>query len=110
MEAAFVNTVHPGDVVVVAVNGLFGQRMTDVAARCGAEVVAVDNVTAALNYGLNKVRFPAPVPVGSKVRATVTLTAAQRKQAGVEAVFGLVYETEGGSRPACVADVVVLYR
>jgi alanine-glyoxylate transaminase/serine-glyoxylate transaminase/serine-pyruvate transaminase len=43
MEAAFVNTVHPGDVVVVAVNGLFGQRMCDVAARCGAEVVAVDH-------------------------------------------------------------------
>ena len=43
MEAAFVNTVHPGDVVVVAVNGLFGQRMTDVAARCGAEVVTVEH-------------------------------------------------------------------
>src|SRR5918995_989429 len=43
MEASFVNTVHPGDVVVVAVNGLFGQRMTDVAARCGAEVVAVEH-------------------------------------------------------------------
>ena len=39
MEAAFVNTVHPGDVVVVAVNGLFGQRMCEVASRCGAEVV-----------------------------------------------------------------------
>jgi alanine-glyoxylate transaminase / serine-glyoxylate transaminase / serine-pyruvate transaminase len=43
MEAAFVNTVHRGDVVVVAVNGLFGQRMCDVAARCGAEVVAVEH-------------------------------------------------------------------
>ena len=43
MEAAFVNPVHPGDVVVVAVNGLFGQRMCDVAARCGAEVVAVEH-------------------------------------------------------------------
>src|SRR5918993_6127043 len=43
MEAAFVNTVHPGDVVVVAVNGLFGQRMVDVASRCGAEVVAVEH-------------------------------------------------------------------
>ncbi|MFC6288430.1 pyridoxal-phosphate-dependent aminotransferase family protein [Nocardioides sp. GCM10027113] len=43
MEAAFVNTVHPGDVVVVAVNGLFGRRMTDVAARCGAEVVVVEH-------------------------------------------------------------------
>jgi len=43
MEAAFVNTVHPGDVAVIAVNGLFGQRMCDVAARCGAEVVAVEH-------------------------------------------------------------------
>jgi alanine-glyoxylate transaminase/serine-glyoxylate transaminase/serine-pyruvate transaminase len=42
MEAAFVNLVHPGDVVVVGVNGLFGQRMCDVAGRAGAEVVAVE--------------------------------------------------------------------
>jgi len=43
MEAAFVNTVQPGDVAVVAVNGLFGQRMCDVAARCGAEVIPVEH-------------------------------------------------------------------
>ena len=42
MEAAFVNSVDPGDVVVVGVNGLFGERMCDVAARCGAEVIRVD--------------------------------------------------------------------
>ena len=42
MEAAFVNFLGPGDVVVVGVNGLFGERMCDVAARCGAEVVGVD--------------------------------------------------------------------
>jgi alanine-glyoxylate transaminase/serine-glyoxylate transaminase/serine-pyruvate transaminase len=42
MEAAFVNTVGPGDVVVIGVNGLFGERMCDVAGRCGAEVVRVD--------------------------------------------------------------------
>lgn len=42
MEAAFVNTLDPGDVVVVAVNGLFGERMVDIAGRCGAEVVRVD--------------------------------------------------------------------
>ena len=42
MEAAFVNTVGPGDTVVVAVNGLFGERMVDVAERCGATVVRVD--------------------------------------------------------------------
>jgi alanine-glyoxylate transaminase / serine-glyoxylate transaminase / serine-pyruvate transaminase len=43
MEAAFVNTVGPCDVAVIAVNGLFGERMCDVAARCGAEVVRVDH-------------------------------------------------------------------
>ena len=43
MEAAFVNTVHEGDVVVVGVNGLFGQRMCEVAARCGADVVPVEH-------------------------------------------------------------------
>ena len=43
MEAAFVNTVAPGDVVVIGVNGLFGERMCDVAGRCGAEVVRVDS-------------------------------------------------------------------
>ncbi|MGE3621442.1 MAG: alanine--glyoxylate aminotransferase family protein [Acidimicrobiia bacterium] len=43
MEAAFVNFVRPGDVVVVAVNGLFGQRMVDVAERCGGKVVAVEH-------------------------------------------------------------------
>ena len=42
MEASFVNVVNPGDVVVIGVNGVFGQRMTDVAARCGAEVVRVE--------------------------------------------------------------------
>jgi alanine-glyoxylate transaminase / serine-glyoxylate transaminase / serine-pyruvate transaminase len=42
MEAAFVNVVEPGDVVVVGVNGVFGQRMVDVASRCGAEVVSVE--------------------------------------------------------------------
>ena len=44
MEAAFVNVVRPGDVVVVAVNGLFGQRMVEVASRCGAEVIPVEHV------------------------------------------------------------------
>lgn len=74
-----------------------------------ADVLQIGELTAALNYGLNKVRFPAPVPVGSKIRAVVTVNDAQQKTSGVEAVFGLTYEIEGGSRPACVADVVVLY-
>ena len=75
-----------------------------------AEVLTVDNVTAALNYGLNKVRFPSPVPVGSKLRVTVTVTAARQKPTGIEVVFALTAEIDGASRPACIAGVVVLYR
>lgn len=75
-----------------------------------AQTVEVDEVAAALNYGLNKVRFPSPVPVGSRIRGTVELVAAQSKPAGIEAAFRVTYEIEGGTRPACIAECVVLYR
>ena len=75
-----------------------------------AEAIVIENFTAALNYGLNKVRFPAPVPVGSRLRATVVLAAAERKPAGIEAVLRLTYQVDGAERPAAVADTVVLYR
>jgi acyl dehydratase len=74
-----------------------------------AEVLEIRELTAALNYGLNKVRFPAPVRVGSQVRAAVTVASAQQKTSGVESVFKLTYEIDGEARPACVADVIVLY-
>jgi acyl dehydratase len=74
-----------------------------------SEVLQIREVTAALNYGLNKVRFPAPVPVGAKIRGVVTVMSAQQKTSGVEGVFTLTYEIDGGDRPACVADVIVLY-
>ena len=66
-------------------------------------------LTAALNYGVNKVRFPAPVRVGSQVRATVAVMRAEQKTSGLEAEFALTYEIDGDKRPACVADVIVLY-
>ena len=76
-----------------------------------AETLSVQKLEAVLNYGLNKVRFPAPVPVGGRVRGTVTLHRAEpRAGGGVEAVFAVVWELEGSDRPACVAEVVVLYR
>jgi acyl dehydratase len=74
-----------------------------------AQVLQIRELTAALNYGLNKVRFPAPVRVGSQIRASVTVTSAQQKTSGVESVFTLSYEIDGERRPACVADVIVLY-
>jgi acyl dehydratase len=74
-----------------------------------AQVLEIRELTAALNYGLNKVRFPAPVRVGSQVRAVVYVASAQQKTSGVESVFTLTYEIDGEARPACVADVIVLY-
>ena len=74
-----------------------------------SEVLQIREVTAALNCGLNKVRFPAPVRVGSQIRAIVSVMSAQQKTSGVESVFELTYEIDGEKRPACVADVIVLY-
>jgi acyl dehydratase len=74
-----------------------------------SQVLQIRELTAALNYGLNRVRFPAPLPVGSQVRAAVTVLRAQQKTSGVESVFTLTYEIDGEGRPACVADVIVLY-
>lgn len=75
-----------------------------------AEVLAVEELSAVLNYGLNRVRFPSPVPVGSRLRGDVTLSNANQRPVGVEAVFTVVYELEGSDRPACVAEVVAIYR
>lgn len=74
-----------------------------------AQVLEIRELTAALNYGLNKVRFPAPVRVGSHVRAAVRVASAHQKTSGVESVFTLTFEIDGEDRPACVADVIVLY-
>ena len=74
-----------------------------------SEVLEIREQTAALNYGLNKVRFPIPVRVGARIRGAVTVMSARQKTSGVESVFTLTYEIEGEDRPACVADVIVLY-
>jgi len=73
------------------------------------QVLQIRELTAALNFGLDRVRFPAPVRVDSQIRATVTVMRAEQKTSGVEAVFTLTYEIDGEKRPACVADVIVLY-
>lgn len=75
-----------------------------------AEALVVEELQAAVNYGLNKVRFPTPVPVGARLRAAVELVGAQEKPAGIEAVIRLTYEVDGADRPACIAETVVLYR
>ena len=73
------------------------------------DVAVVDNVRVILNYGLNRVRFPAPVRVGARIRARVTLSDLTELEGGAETVYHLVYEIEGGTKPPCVADFVVRY-
>jgi len=74
------------------------------------EIVAIEGCGLIVNYGLNKVRFPAPVPVGSMLRLQLTLTAAEgRPDGSVEAIFALTFEVQGGSKPVCVAESVLRY-
>jgi acyl dehydratase len=74
-----------------------------------AEIYRVEGVSMGLNYGTNKVRFPAPVPVGSKVRASAQLVELTPIAIGTQAVVRVTIEIEGGSKPACVADVAWVY-
>ncbi|MBS1674354.1 MAG: MaoC family dehydratase [Actinobacteria bacterium] len=73
------------------------------------EVVAIDQVRTRVNYGLNKVRFTAPVPVGAEIRGVVSLLGATEKSGGVEAVFSITVELKGSERPAMIAESVILY-
>jgi acyl dehydratase len=59
-----------------------------------------------VNYGLNKVRFPAPVPSGSRVRATAKLQSVEEVQGGVQLTSQVTVEREGGDKPVCVAETV----
>jgi acyl dehydratase len=70
------------------------------------ELLGADDSVMGINYGLDRVRFPAPVPVGSRVRAHGTLRSATPDGPGMRTVIELVYEVEGGDRPPCVAEVV----
>jgi acyl dehydratase len=74
------------------------------------ELLLVDGVSMAVNYGTNKVRFTAPVPVGARVRALGELLAVREKGSTVEATVKLTYELEGSDRSPCFAELVVLYQ
>ena len=62
-----------------------------------------------LNYGYDKVRFPAPLPIGSRVRMRATLSAAVEVPGGVQFTVTQTFEREGGDKPVCVADAVARY-
>ncbi len=75
----------------------------------GQEVFGVEGITMAINYGLERVRFPAPVPVGSRVRAGIEIREVTETAAGVRVGYRYTIELEGSDKPACVADTLVLY-
>ena len=73
------------------------------------EVVEVHGFSMALNYGCEKVRFPSPVPVGSKLRAGAELMSVEPVTGGYQVAMKLTFEVEGASKPSCVAEVVYRY-
>ena len=73
------------------------------------EVVPRQGGGMAVNYGLNKVRFPAPVPVGSRVRGTFTVDSVDDQDWGFQAQMRATVEREGGDKPVCVAELIFRY-
>ena len=71
-----------------------------------AEAVAFEDVRMSLNYGLNRVRFPSPVPVGSRLRALCVLDGFEVIAGGAQLTVTVTVEREGGAKPACVAEWV----
>lgn len=73
------------------------------------QVFAVSGVAMGVNYGAEKIRFPSPVPVGSKVRLGIKLLAVDEIQGGAQSTQEFTFEVEGASKPSCVAQVIFRY-
>lgn len=70
------------------------------------DLIRVPGAKMGVNYGCNKVRFPAPVPVGARIRGSGELVEATEVAGGVQIVVRVTVEIEGGGKPACVAETV----
>jgi acyl dehydratase len=73
------------------------------------QVMRVEGMKMGVNYGTNKVRFPSPVPVGSRLRATAVLKEVTEAGGGVQVTAAVTVEREGGDKPVCVAESVSRY-
>ena len=73
------------------------------------EVVAVSDAVMVVNYGVDRVRFPSPLPLGAAVRAEVTLSELHDVPDGVQVTLHLVYHVADQAKPCCVADVLLRY-
>jgi acyl dehydratase len=70
------------------------------------ELFSFEGFAFGVNYGCNKVRFPAPLPVGSKVRMRATLANVEDVPGGIQITTALTFEVEGGEKPVCVAETL----
>jgi acyl dehydratase len=73
------------------------------------EVVPRQGGSMSINYGLNRVRFPAPVPVGSRLRATFEVVDLDEQEWGGQATMQATIDRDGGDKPVCVAEIVFRY-
>lgn len=73
------------------------------------DLLEVEGVSSAINYGLNKVRFPSAVPTGSKLSARATVGSVAATAAGADATVNVIIERAGGDKPVCVAEVLIRY-
>jgi acyl dehydratase len=72
-----------------------------------ADLIEITDATARLNYGLNKVRFPSPVPAGSRIRGQGRVVTVDEVPGGLQFVMRVTIECEGSDKPACVAEYIV---
>lgn len=74
-----------------------------------ADIYSVEGISMGINYGLGKVRFPSPVPSGSRVRAATRLVAVTDVTGGIQCTFETVVSIEGQEKPACVAESIARF-
>ena len=74
-----------------------------------AESLEIKGINMAVNYGLNKVRFIEPVPAGGRIRMKATLTNIETAKQGTKAYFNCTLELDGATKPACIAETIVLF-
>ncbi|HEY1488094.1 MAG TPA: MaoC family dehydratase [Micromonosporaceae bacterium] len=73
------------------------------------QVLRVEGVRMGVNYGVNKVRFPAPVPVDSRIRGRMVIVSIEDVPGGVQVIAQTTMEREGGDKPVCVVESVARY-
>lgn len=73
------------------------------------EIIDVQGISMGVNVGCEKIRFPAPVPVGSRVRGSGELVSVEEVKGGIQSVVRVTVEIEGQDKPACVVDTISRY-